>query len=384
VTDAKLIVDLSTLEKLAPEWDALAVASDMPMSSPAWMLGWWRHAAPPEAELRVAVVRDSTRLTGIVPLYVIPTQRSAGAEYRLLASDFSSTVAPLAQPGREWEVARECAQLLAVADPVPHVLALEPIPLASHWLPAFRDGWPSPLRPLASTYDIWPSWIVSMRGTTFEQWLAGRSGHLRRELRRRSSRFQAAGGSMRLTTAETINADIEAFVRLHAGRWGARGWSRLLALGSRLPRLLHDLAKELLAQQRFRLSLLEIHGEPIGADVSLSAGAELVSVNLGWDERYSRLSPAQLILQRKLEDAFARGNARVNLGFGENATKLAFATGTEPVAWNLLLPFGRSLPGVIARTSPALLRSRVRHSAERTLTAAQLQRVRKMRSRLAP
>jgi CelD/BcsL family acetyltransferase involved in cellulose biosynthesis len=382
MSEAELVVEPEALEAIAPEWDALAVASDMPMASPAWMLGWWRHAAPPDAQLRVAVVRDREGLAGIAPFYVVPGARGRATDCRLLAGEFSSNVSLLARPGHEWDVAAACTGLLAETQPRPDLIALEPLPLASHWVAALRDHWPGPVRSLAFRYELNVSWTILLEGSSMEEWLAGRGSGLRRELRRRQRKFEALGGVARLSTPGTVDADIESFVALHAARWSTRGWSRLLALGDRLPLLLGELAGGLLEQGRFRLWILEIDGEPICADISIVAGREVVSLNRGWNERFANLSPAQLILLRKLEDCFERNDGRINLGWGENQAKLAFATGGEPIAWTLLLPWSRRLPSVLARNAPMLARNRLRQAAEHALTQEQMARLRSARRRV--
>ena len=82
---AEVIDDLAVLRRWETEWDALAVAAGRPFSAPAWMLAWWRRAAPGGAELRVVVATDGDALVGVAPFYV---ERAYGglARYRVVAS----------------------------------------------------------------------------------------------------------------------------------------------------------------------------------------------------------------------------------------------------------------------------------------------------------
>jgi CelD/BcsL family acetyltransferase involved in cellulose biosynthesis len=108
----------------------------------------------------------------------------------------------------------------------------------------------------------------------------------------------------------------------------------------------------------------------------------VVSLNRGWDERFANLSPAQLIMLRKLEDAFERNDGRINLGWGENQAKLGFATGSEPIAWTVLLPCRRGLPSALARNAAMLMRARLRRTAEHALTPEQMAQLRATRKRI--
>src|SRR5207237_381865 len=79
-------------------------ASRRPYCAPAWMLAWWRHAAPRRAALRVILVRRGDELLGVAPFFV---DRGYGglARYRFLAAGTSMRVEPLACPGAEGAVA---------------------------------------------------------------------------------------------------------------------------------------------------------------------------------------------------------------------------------------------------------------------------------------
>jgi CelD/BcsL family acetyltransferase involved in cellulose biosynthesis len=437
VVRCETVLDLPSLERLQPEWDALAVASSLPMASPGWMLPWWRHLAPAGAELRVVTVHDRERLVGIAPFFLAPPLRREPRTYRLLAAEVSTSVAPLAAPGREWEVAGAIAETLAEPEHRPDLLALEPMPLASPWLMALRERWPGAVRPWGWRYDVQSAPIVSLHDESFDAWLATRSAKFRTSMRRLQRLFDAAGGAMRLSTSETLAQDLEAFQRLHAARWAGLGQSRFVALGEPFAEMLRDAGSALLAigdpasdagsallaagdpisdagsalpatgdpasdageprahsrqaaglaskpasGPRFQLRLLEIAGEAICADVSIVGGGEIVGFNNGWDERFKRMSPPLLAFMYDVEEGFARGYRRLQLGWGGNMYKQRFANGDDPVAWSLLLMPGARAPLTLARAGPLLAASWLRASAKRMLTPRQLERLRPLAARL--
>jgi CelD/BcsL family acetyltransferase involved in cellulose biosynthesis len=381
---AELIVDEAGAERIAAGWDALAVASAEPSSAPAWMLAWWRHVAPRGAELRVVAVRDGEQLIGLLPLYVDLGSRRAASRYRLLASedDFSASVTPLAAPDRVWEVAEAAAELLAARGSRPDEIELAPLPSASPWTFVLRERWPGRIRPLAFRLAHQLSPIVSLHPGSYEAWLAARSYRFRKEARRYRRLFDDAGGSYRWTTVETLDSDVEVFSRLHAARWEGVGESRLVALGARLPAFLRELATGLLPQERFRMLMLELDGKPICADLWIAAGGDVTGVNTGWDERFKRFSPPRLATLHTIEDACARGERRIHLGFGRVDYKQAYANGADVVTWDVLLPPGATLPRALARTLPRAVDRRMRDTAKRVLPASGADRLRALRGRI--
>lgn len=374
----ELIDDVAALDALRAEWDALAGACAEPIGSPAWMLSWLRHVAPANALPRVVAVRERGALIGLAPFYVLTGERPA--TYRPMADDFSSNVALLAARERLWEVAAAIAAELAQALPRPQVVALAPLPASAPWARALADGWPGRLRPLTGRIRAEETATLALEGS-YDEWLAGRSAAFRKSTRRRERTFAREGGTIRLSTPERYRQDIATFVELHAARWGERsGESRLLALGERLPALLHDIAAG--GDERMRLYVVELDGRAIGADLVLAAGGEVVSINTGWDERYRRLSPVQLVTVRVIADAFSRGERRVHLGWGSLGYKRAFVDGNDPTVWDVLVPAGGGLPGGLAATVPALLRRRVRNGALRVLPAERFERLKAAKERV--
>jgi CelD/BcsL family acetyltransferase involved in cellulose biosynthesis len=377
-----MIVELDALNGVYEPWDGLAGAAGLPQMAPAWILAWWRHLAPVGAAPRVVVVRDGDAVIGLAPFYTVEG-RGGRVDYRLPGIELAARLAPLATPGREWEVAEAIAGALAEATPRPDLIALEGIPLASHWTVALRDRWPAPVRPLLRQYHIYGCPTVQLREESFDAWFANKGSHFRGHMRRHRKQFLAAGGMERSTTAETLGSDVATFIRLHASRWEEqRGESNLVAFGPSLPAMLDDAGRRLLAEERFRLRLLEIDGEPISAQLYLMAGKRVLYFNSGWDERFARLRPTMVGILAAIEDAFQRGDRLIDLGLGEQAYKMRFADGNDPVAWSVLMVPSRRLPLTYARTFPTLAASSVRETARRALPAGRIDQLRALRSRL--
>ncbi|HST39197.1 MAG TPA: GNAT family N-acetyltransferase [Conexibacter sp.] len=374
MSDAELITDLDGLAALTDGWDALAAENGLPHLAPAWVLAWWHHVPSPETVPRTIAVRDGDELIGLAPLAVTPG--SGRIDYRVPGIEIAGRLAPLARAGREWEVAEAIGETLAAADPRPDALILEGTPLAAHWPTALRDGWPGALRPPLRRWHVDSAPFVALREPSFDAWLAARSSNFRQQMRRLRRGFAAAGGSSRVSTHATLAADAAAFVRLHTSRWDGRGASNLAALGDRFAALLVEAGEPLLADGRLSVRVLELDGEPVCIQVFLAAGGHVLFVNGGWDERHAKLKPSLVCLLEAVEEAFARGAEKLDLGVGEQPYKLRFADGGDPLGWMMLLPPGPRLPLTAARSAPALLRAGARDAALRALPPEQLERLR--------
>lgn len=379
--ESELVTDVAALAALAPEWDELAVACGLPQMSPAWVLAWWQHVAPQGAAPRAVVVRDGEQLVGLAPFYVEPAG-GGRRDYRLPGIEIAARLAPLAARDREWDVAAAIGAALADADPRPDALRFEGIPVEGQWLTALRDGWPGALRPVVRLVNLDGNPLMSMAEPSFDEWLAGRSSNFRQQMRRLRRRFADAGGVSRAASRETLAQDAVALTRLHAMRWDGRGHSNLVDLGERFSAFVADLGERLLDEDRFALRVLELDGEPICAQMFVRAGGTTLFVNGGWDERHAALKPSLLCLLDAVEEAFALGGERFDLGVGVQSYKLRFADGSAQLGWGLLMPPGARFPLTAARTAPALAQARLRDGARRMLSEQHVERLRAVRGRL--
>lgn len=380
---SEVVTRLPELASLESEWDALAVANRLPLMSPACVMAWWRHLAPPSAEPRVVAVRDGEELVGLAPFYVDLGRRGGGLGLRLPGIELAGRLAPLSTPRQQQPVAEALGRALAGFTPGPDLVTLEGMPLSSDWAAALREDWPGRLRPAVRRYLVFGSPTVSLNAGSYDAWLTAKSANFRGEMRRLQRRFIAAGGTMRLSTPKTLRSDIEVFVRLHASRWEGRGSSNFVRLGANLNAVLNDIGETLLSQDgRFRLQLLEVDDEPISAQLFLAVDDYVLYVNGGWDERFARLKPSMLGILAVIEDAFERGQDVVDLGLGEQHYKRRFADGSAPVGWTMLMPVGLRLPLAFLRTAPVRVRATVRTALTKRLSEAQLGRSLKLRARL--
>lgn len=383
MVDARFIVESETLEQRYAEWDALAVSNGLPRMMPGWLLAWWRHLAPRDALLRAVEVRDGAELVGLAPFFVLAPRRVRPVTYRLLGGG-GAPLAPLALAGHEGQVAETISRALSRADPRPDLIELQGTRPASQWHVAMRDGWPGRLRPICAVYRTQACPVVWLNGMSLESWLAARSSKFRSSMRRLRRRFDEQGGTWRMTTEATLCTDIEIFKRLHAARWHGRGDSPIVARSALVGAMLNDAGRRLVADERFRLWVMEIDGEAIGADIYLAGGGTVVGLNGGWDERWKRLSPPLLATMHMIEDSIARGERRVDLGPGAGSHKTRFTNDDGPVATSVLMVPSRHLPQTVAATGSKLAGGAVRSHVKRALGAERVNRLRGLRRRARP
>jgi CelD/BcsL family acetyltransferase involved in cellulose biosynthesis len=350
----EVIDDLAAAEALAPAWDELAQGASLPLCAPGWMLSWWRHMAPSGSELRIIAVRDSERLIGLAPWFADPGPRGR-TDVRFLGAEISDRVDVLCRPGREQEVASALRAALGELRPRPDLIAFEAVPANSQWTRRLaRRG----LKLTTYRNSVLPAPTVTLPAGEPEAWLAGRSNHFRKRVRRLHRQLEALGGTVRQASdADERLGMLETMLTLHRERWSERGESGLTRQG--VPELLHD-ACEVLGPDRMRLWLIEIDGTPISVQLFLAAGTALKYWNGGWAEGHAELQPTMLTILAAIEDAAGRGERRLDLGAGTHPYKMRFADGDDPLSWGGLIVRNRRWPATRAELGPRVLRYRAK------------------------
>jgi CelD/BcsL family acetyltransferase involved in cellulose biosynthesis len=348
------------LDPLLRAWDELACALGQPYAGPAWTLAWWRHLRPARARLHVVAVREGDELVGLGAFHV--TIEEAGTRrVRSLAARYGGTpLGPLSLPGREAEVGELLAGSLAAIRPTVHAVHLDGVASSSPWPAALRAGWPG-TRPTQHREARRPLPTITLEGTTFEGWLATKSGNFRQTHRRRRRKLEGDGATVRMAgTVEEAHRDLEAFVRLHAGRWDWRGGSGRLKPTTRA--FLADLAEQLVPDGRFRLWSIDLDGETISSHLFVCGGGRANYWLGGFDDRFARYSPAMVTLLAAIEHAWSVGDRSVGLGAGRQEYKSRFTDEAEDLDWMTIVPAPawRS-PRTWAGLGPTLAQAAVRN-----------------------
>lgn len=362
---AEVVTELDRLEEFAPGWDALAVASNRPRSSPVLTLAWYRHAMPVGTKIRAVIVSDGDSVVGAAPFYVV---RSSAGFYRYeLAAPMLHGVEPLCAPGRDDEVWESMAVALGNSDPAPDSVSLDWL-LADSSLPqAFRRGWPG-RPPVLIDGHTFVSPHVMIAGCDFEAWLRERSKNFRNSVRSDHRKLRAEGFEHRMSTeAADVIERLPQQQRLYERRRADRGGS-----GPPFDGRFLDMVSEAVERSetgRLRLSTFERPGEVIATDLIINAGMGSSSWIRGFDDAWANLSPGRANLALCVEDSMLRGEEIFDLGPGVEPYKSSF-TGDEATLQGHLLvrrglrPFhtpAQLLP-YAARQAAGRFVGRLRHS----------------------
>jgi CelD/BcsL family acetyltransferase involved in cellulose biosynthesis len=352
---ATVVEDEAGLTPHLPAWDALAVACERPFCAPAWLLAWWREAREGDARLRVVLVFDGERLIGVGPFFA---QVAYGLnELRLLSAGFSHRIGPLAEPGREAEVAAAMAPAMAAIEPPPASVVFEGIDAGDEWPDLLAAAWPGKRRPRQRIDATMEAPSIDLGGS-YEEWLERRPRKFRKESRRNARRLEEAGVSERISSDPEA---VKALLRLHGARWEERGGSDI---GPEAEKVVVAAARELGAD-RLQVVLLQGPEGPIAAELMLRAGATAAFWAGGFDPAWSRQAPGTQTMLVALRDAAAGGIRVADLGGGAHPYKLRMADSGQPIVWRTLFPRGRLYWRIRLRLAPKHSKQLARRLAAR-------------------
>jgi CelD/BcsL family acetyltransferase involved in cellulose biosynthesis len=355
-TTAKVVEDVAEAEELYLAWDELAKAGGLPFCAPAWMLAWWRNARPERARLRLISVHDGDEVIGIAPLFSIK-KRSGTDEAHFLGWQTSVRAEPMAVAGREAEVAQAVIDALRSLKPRIELLMFEGVPTRSRWPILLCEAWPGKEPYKHRSYPTLAP-TLDLTGRDYEAWFASRSSHFRQEARRRRRHLEEQGAEFILAeSAEDVVDALDAFFRLHHSRWQGRGGSRVL--NEEVQAMLLDAALALVPETRFRIWTIRVKGEVISAHIFVAAGGEVAYWLGGFDDAWAKLGPAIQSVLKALEDAWARGDKRMDFGAGAQEYKYSFAESQDVLESVVIAPRSPSYPLTRLQLLPRLAREAV-------------------------
>lgn len=338
-----VIEDPESLQDHIATWDALAVAAGRPFCAPAWMLSWWHDARTGDARLRVVLVFQQERLVGVGPFFA-----QVGAlglvEMRLLGAGFCHRIGPLAVAGREPHVAAELALALAKMRPSPASVVFEGVDAKDRWPELIAAAWPRH-RPRLRTDLTMDAPVIELDGA-YDDWLARRDRHFRKEARRTWNRLGEEGVHGRIADDEQA---IDALLQLHHERWEDRGGSNV---GEEARRVIIRAAKYLRGERRLTIALLEAPEGSVAAELVLCAGDTAAFWGGGFDPRWARNAPGTQAMLFALRTLTEQGTRLADLGGGDQEYKRRLADANRPLAWRTLFPRGPRYMLIRARLAP--------------------------------
>jgi CelD/BcsL family acetyltransferase involved in cellulose biosynthesis len=302
---------------LVGDWRSLAVAQGNAFLTPEWFSAWRRHYGGGSSPA-VVVVRDSDGgVVGLLPLTRVGrTTQFAGAN---LGDWFS----PLAQPGRESEVAAAAAPVLAEAGH--RTLVLHNVDEDAEWITELMRAWPGSLAKRELYRDVVP---YASLPPTWDEFLGQRSRNFRSQIGRKERKLQSSYGmEFRLIDDPVqLPAAMDSFFALHNARWS--GESHQPSLAAAKTQAHHrDFAAMALERGWLRLWFLMAAGRPVAALYGWRIGHRYCYFNAGWDPAWAQASVGLVLLSHTIRSAIEEGAQEYNFLLGDEAYKSRFSTG---------------------------------------------------------
>jgi len=344
--------------RVLEQWRVLAIQQGKPYCLPEWMLAWWRHAAPPDARLRILQVTDGDDLIGVGPFHL--DRRFGLSNLRILGAGTSSGAAPLAADGARQELAAAIRELL-LGQRQADVAMLEGVPVEARWLDELFTDRPSPAGKLYPVKGwLQPNPTLSMPENGYDRWFESKGAKFRARMRRGDRQLASLGGRHHLSegTAEILSR-LSEFERLHELRWKARGGSDVLSRA--VAGFLEDFAQS--SPENLRVWSVDVNDRTVSVQLLVAAGGTICHWLGGIDESFSGLHPGAgvLGLHAAIEHAWKAADHTFDFGAGGQPFKYRFADGEYQLEWSgaararwCTIP--AHIPGLGARTRLAVTR----------------------------
>ena len=218
--NVELIDREEALGAVAEPWRRLASERGNAFVTPEWYLAALNtlHRGSRPA---VAVVRDGGEVRGLLPLVGEPSGRGQRGA-RFPGVRYGDIYHPVAAPGDDETIAVEAAPALAAHLGARCRLDLGRVDADATWWKALARAWPSTMATVSRPEEALP--YVELDGSTWDEYLAGRSRGLRNQIGRKMRGLRKSHDvRMRRSEAtEDVLADFWTMFRLHDARWRGR------------------------------------------------------------------------------------------------------------------------------------------------------------------
>ena len=320
---------IERLEDLREPWQRLAEASGELFCTWEWTQAWCRHFLRDRPlDLHAALAPDG-EVRGILPLY--RAARAPVPVTRLLGHGPSDRLGPLCRPQDRAAVA-ECLPQALRARRSGGIFVGDVLPGEHGWgaLPGMR------------VVKRESSPVVRIDGSSWEEWLQGRTAHFRQRLGWRGRRLERTG-NVRYRLCEDpgrLQQDLGTFFALHRARWsGDTG-----AFAGFREAFMRDFAEVALDRGWLRLWLLEVDGASVAARLNFRFGEVEWSYQGGRDPAWERQSVGFVLLGHAIRSSMEDGMREYRLLRGDESYKARFASedhGLDTVIWGSG-PLGRA------------------------------------------
>jgi CelD/BcsL family acetyltransferase involved in cellulose biosynthesis len=350
------IDDVHTFHRFAPEWDALLRDSDADglFLTWEWISSWWKHLAG-DCKLQITTVRSDGQLIAIAPFALRPASVQhlpPVASLQFLGSGVAGSdyLDLIVRRGHEAEAVRLLSERLNGSGRALALMRMRPEGPAAALVERLRQqrwhAWQGPS-------EICP--YASLRGQSFETYLAGLGSEHRYAFRRKLGKIErryTASFDLARTEAERKEALASLFA-LHDLRWRPRGEPG--AFSSEALRDFHDDVSRLaLAAGWLRLWVLRLDSKPVAALYGFLRERTFYFYQSGFDPAFARDSVGLVLLGVAVRGAMEDGADELDLLHGTERYKAHWTNASrELVRFELHAP---GTLGFLEREATALTR----------------------------
>lgn len=299
-------------------------------ATPEWNRLWWETFAQGRQETLAITFEDSGPV-GLAAFTIDQTPQ--GRRLRFLGGDdLTDYLGPLIAGGSyRREVAEALLEYLTRDFDGWDYLDAKNLPVPfqfSEWLVEAADR-----KGLSFDLELHELTAVMMLGDSWEDYRQSLAPKKRHELARKLRRFdrEAPGASLRTAGAESLEADITAFVEFHRASAGEKGEF----MDPRRAAFFTDVARQMHASKMLSLDFLELDGRILAATFSFRYDGVFYLYNSAYDLNLKSISPGLAIVAKLIERSIEEGLRRFDFLRGRERYK--YDLGAEPLPLHSML-----------------------------------------------
>jgi CelD/BcsL family acetyltransferase involved in cellulose biosynthesis len=305
---------VEALEPLCDEWIALGHRGENVFGTWEWNSLWWDHFGRGRRLMTAACRSEAGGLVGLLPMYLVAA-RGPLRMLRMLGHGQSDRLGPICLPPDRPAVAHALQVALRSKPWRNALILLEQIPVEERWSTLLGG------RAVASG----SSPVLELNTRDWEEFLRGRSTHLRREFRRKQRRLERehAVRYRLVDDPEALPEALDVLFDLHRRRWGDQA-AREFAGTEAFHR---EFAARALERGWLRLWLMELEGRPVAAWYGFRFGGADWYYQAGRDPAWDRYSVGTVLFGHTIRGCIDAGLERFMFLRGDEPYKRRFATG---------------------------------------------------------
>jgi CelD/BcsL family acetyltransferase involved in cellulose biosynthesis len=324
------VVDcVEAFRDLNDEWNALSRRSPTAclFNSFGWIEAWWDAFAADDASMHVICVRDdSRRLTAVLPLMRIGSGIGARRRLKSIFNFHSNRTEVLVDPDRPDALA-ELVAFLAGEHALWDVLELVWMPEDSPLFRLLAGAVGEELHVHAVRTNESP--YLDLSGSYRNYYEARFVPKKRRQDRWALRQVEKLGGRLELIRdSASLHATVDAFLAVEDLGWKGRLGSSMNH-DPRVRAFVHDIA-ERAADDALLIVMLSIEERAAAFLFGLEWRGTFNFLKTSYDPAFSALSPGRLVINRAIEESFARNLRRFDFLGAADDYKLRYTDSVRP------------------------------------------------------